>query len=158
VAEVCRVLGIPEDVVAEGLRTFAGVEHRLEVAADRDGVRWVNDSKATNVASTLVALDAFADDRVHLIVGGDDAKAEDFSPLRPGAERAAGVYLIGEAEGRLLDTLGRGIPCGTLDAAVDEARRLAQRGDVVLLSPACASYDQFRDYEERGRRFKELVG
>ncbi len=152
VAEACQALGIPDDVVAEGLRTFTGVEHRLELLRERDGVRWVNDSKATNVASTLTALDA-TPAPVHLILGGDDAKGEDFRPLR---DRAAHVYLIGQAAGRLAEEVG-GEPCGDLGTAVARAAARAGAGETVLLSPACASFDQFKDYEERGRRFAALV-
>ncbi len=152
VAEVCRVLGVEESVVEQGLRNFGGVEHRLQLLREVGGVRWVNDSKATNVASTLTALDATSPP-VHLILGGDDAKGEDFSAL---AGRAAHVYLIGAAEARLGEVVG-GAPCGDLSTAVARAAAAARPGDTVLLSPACASFDQFTDYEERGRRFAALV-
>ncbi|MCW3012171.1 MAG: UDP-N-acetylmuramoyl-L-alanine--D-glutamate ligase [Solirubrobacterales bacterium] len=152
VAEACRALGVAEEVVQEGLRTFAGVEHRLELLREVGGVRWINDSKATNVASTLTALDA-TPPPVHLILGGDDAKQEDFTPL---AGRAAHVYLVGEAAGRLAEQVG-GERCGDLETAVARAAAAARPGETVLLSPACASFDQFKDYEERGRRFAALV-
>jgi len=151
-AEVCRVLGVEEGVIEEGLRSFRGVAHRLELLREVGGVRWVNDSKATNVASTLTALDA-TPPPVHLILGGDDTKGEDFSAL---AGRAAHVYLIGEAGARLAEVVG-GEPCGDLPAAVARAAAAARPGDTVLLSPACASFDQFTDYEQRGRRFAGLV-
>jgi UDP-N-acetylmuramoylalanine--D-glutamate ligase len=154
-AAVCLERGIPEEAVRAGLRTFRGVEHRLEEAAERDGVLYVNDSKATNVASTLVALAAFKAP-VHLILGGQ-GKGQDFGPLRAAVAGAAGVYLIGE-DGRAIGAaIGGGTWCDTLEAAVEAARAAARPGDVVLLSPACASFDQFADYEARGRRFKELV-
>ena len=143
----------------EGLRSFRGVAHRLEDLGQRDGVRYVNDSKATNVASTLVGLEAMGDARVHLILGGDDAKAEDFAPLRaPVLARCASVQLIGQAAARLKAALGTGCDRGDLEHAVAAARAAARPGDVVLLSPACASFDQFTDFVARGDRFKELAG
>ncbi len=158
VAAACRERGIAEDAIAEGLRSFAGVAHRLEDVAVVDGVRYVNDSKATNVAAAIVALEAF-DAPVHLIAGGDDAKREDFAPLRAAvAARAASVQLIGEAAPRLQAALGTGDLAGDLEHAVTAAAAAAGPGDVVLLAPACASFDQFADFEARGARFKELVG
>jgi len=160
-AAVCLARGIEEDAVRAGLRSFAGVKHRLEEVALRDGVRWVNDSKATNVASTLVALDAFGAGTVHLILGGQ-GKGQDFSALRgPVEERCAAVYLIGEDAPRIATALG-GVSVtlresGDLEWAVDLARETVRPGDVVLLSPACASFDQFVDFEARGARFRELV-
>jgi len=152
VAEVCRVLGVNEADIEEGLRTFGGVEHRLQLIREAGGVRWVNDSKATNVASTLTALDA-TPPPVHLILGGDDSKREDFTPL---ADRAAHVYLIGEAAARLGEAVG-GERCADLPTAVARSAAAVRPGETVLLSPACASFDQFTDYEERGRRFAALV-
>ena len=151
-AAIALARGIGRDAVRSALATFAGVEHRLEEAARHDGVLYVNDSKATNVASTLVALDAFPGQRVHLVLGGQ-AKGQDFAPLRGRAHR---VYLIGEAADQLAEQVG-GERCGDLERAVARARASATSGDVVLLSPACASFDQFADFEERGRAFKELV-
>jgi UDP-N-acetylmuramoylalanine--D-glutamate ligase len=150
-AAVSLARGIEPDAVRAALRTFAGVEHRLEEVVRRDDVLFVNDSKATNVASTLVALQSFTAP-VHLILGGQ-GKGQDFSALRG---RAAHVYLIGEAAEQLAEQVG-GQDCGDLATAVDEARAAAAPGDVVLLSPACASFDQFPDYEARGRTFKALV-
>jgi UDP-N-acetylmuramoylalanine--D-glutamate ligase len=155
-AAICLARGVDVDAVREGLRTFAGVEHRLEEVATVDGVLHVNDSKATNVDSTLVALASFTAP-VHLILGGR-GKDQDFSPLRePVREHCAGVYLIGESAPALGDVVG-GLSCGDLEHAVAAARAAARPGEVILLSPACASFDQFEDYEARGRRFKELVG
>jgi UDP-N-acetylmuramoylalanine--D-glutamate ligase len=151
-AAVCLARGVDRDAVRAGLRTFAGVEHRLEEVAVVDGVLFVNDSKATNVASTLVALESFAGMAVHLILGGV-GKGQDFSALRG---RAAATYLIGEASAQLAAEVG-GVECGDLATAVARARVTAREGDVVLLSPACASFDQFEDYEARGRAFKGLV-
>ncbi len=154
-AAVCLARGLEADAVRAGLRTFAGVEHRLEEVATVDGVLYVNDSKATNVDSTLVALAAFAAP-VHLILGGQ-GKGQDFGPLRaPVRERCAGVYLIGEDAERIGAVVG-GECCGTLERAVAAARAAARPGEIVLLSPACASFDQFADFEARGRAFKELV-
>ena len=152
VAAACVALGVEEAAIAEGLRSFRGVPHRLELLRELRGVRWVNDSKATNVASALTALEA-TPAPVHVILGGDDAKGEDFSPL---TGRAAHVYLVGEAAPRLRAAVG-GTPCGDLETAVRRAAAAAVAGDTVLLSPACASFDQFTDFEERGRRFAALV-
>jgi UDP-N-acetylmuramoylalanine--D-glutamate ligase len=155
-AAICLARGVDPDAVREGLRTFAGVEHRIDEAATAGGVLYVNDSKATNVDSTLVALRSF-DAPVHLILGGR-GKGQDFSALRePVAQRCAGVYLIGEAAPALGDVLG-GRQCGDLESAVTAARAAARPGEVVLLSPACASFDQYEDFEARGRHFKELAG
>ncbi len=161
-AAVCLTRGIDADAVRAGLRSFAGVKHRLEVLALRGGVRWVNDSKATNVASTLVALDAFAAGTVHLILGGQ-GKGQDFSALRAPVQRCCrAVYLIGEDAPVIATALsGKEVvpvyECGDLERAVGKAREVAGEGDVVLLSPACASFDQFADFEARGERFRDLV-
>jgi UDP-N-acetylmuramoylalanine--D-glutamate ligase len=150
-AAIALARGIDVDAVRAGLRTFAGVEHRLEEVATVGGVLYVNDSKATNVASTLVALESF-EAPVHLILGGV-GKEQDFTPLRGRAHRA---YLIGDAAPQLAREVG-GEACGSLDVAVARARAAARAGEVVLLSPACASFDQFADYEARGRAFKTLI-
>ena len=125
-----------------------------------DDVGYVNDSKATNVGSTLVALEA-CEERVRLIAGGDDAKREDFRLLRDAVSSACrAVYLIGQSGPRLRDALEGTVPlieCGDLATAHARASADAQPGDLVLLSPACASYDQFANFEERGERFRELV-
>jgi UDP-N-acetylmuramoylalanine--D-glutamate ligase len=156
-AAVCLARGVDIDAVRVGLRTFAGVEHRLEEAGTVDGVLYVNDSKATNVDSTLVALSSFAGTPVHLILGGR-GKGQDFAPLRePVRAGSPGVYLIGEAAPALRDVLGTGEDCGDLEHAVAAARAAARPGEVVLLSPACASFDQYEDFEARGRHFKALV-
>jgi UDP-N-acetylmuramoylalanine--D-glutamate ligase len=159
-AAACLARGIEAEAVARGLRTFKGVAHRLELVAVRDGVSYVNDSKATNVASTLVALCSFAGG-IHLIAGGR-GKRQDFAPLAPlVAERCAAVYLIGEAAEEIEEVLaGTGVPirrAGDLEGAVGAARAAASPGEVVLLSPACASYDQYEDFEARGEHFRRLV-
>jgi UDP-N-acetylmuramoylalanine--D-glutamate ligase len=159
-AAVCLARGIDAGAVRAGLESFGGVPHRLEPIAVKDGVEWVNDSKATNVASTIVALEAFPRG-VHLVAGGR-GKGEDFAPLAPPVgERCKAVYLIGEAAPELEAALGpTGVPIcdvADLDRAVSRARAAAVPGDVVLLSPACTSYDQYRDFEERGEHFRALV-
>jgi UDP-N-acetylmuramoylalanine--D-glutamate ligase len=157
-AAVCLARGVDADAVRDGLRTFAGVEHRLEEVATLGGVLYVNDSKATNVDSTLVALASFAGTPVHLILGGR-GKGQDFAPLRePVRSGCASVELIGEAAPALRDVLGEvARDCGDLERALAAARAAARPGEVVLLSPACASFDQFEDFEARGRAFKALV-
>jgi UDP-N-acetylmuramoylalanine--D-glutamate ligase len=159
-AAVCLARGIEPTAVSAGLRTFRGVPHRLELVAVRDGVEYVNDSKATNVASTLVALNAYPGG-IHLIAGGR-GKQQDFSSLGPlVAQRCGAVYLIGEAADELSHALGgSGVPIhrsGDLERAVAQARAAAAPGEVVLLSPACASYDQYPDFEARGEHFRALV-
>jgi UDP-N-acetylmuramoylalanine--D-glutamate ligase len=163
-AAVCLARGIEPVAVADGLRTFAGVAHRLERIAAPHGVAFVNDSKATNVASTLVALASYARG-VHLIAGGR-GKRQDFSPLAASvAEHCRAVYLIGEATEELADILGPAAAdadvslhrCGDLTRAVHAAAAAARPGDTVLLSPACASYDQYPNFEARGEHFRELV-
>ncbi len=149
-----------EDGAADALRAFAAPAHRLEEVRELRGVRYVDDSKATNVEATLQALASF-EAPLHVILGGS-LKGADFAPLaRPLARAASAVYLIGEAAPALRRAFaGSGIELvdsGTLERAVRLAASVALAGDVVLLSPACASYDQFRDYEQRGERFRELV-
>ena len=156
-AALALARGIEPDAVRAGLRTFAGVPHRLEEVARHDGVVFVNDSKATNVDSTLTALRVFASG-VHLILGGR-GKDQDFSPLRaPVAERCASVHLIGEDAERIGAQVGVDDRDGDLERAVAHARALAAPGEVVLLSPACASFDQFADFEARGEAFRRIVG
>jgi UDP-N-acetylmuramoylalanine--D-glutamate ligase len=160
-AAVALARGVDPDAVRAGLRSFPGVPHRLETVAESDGVEWVNDSKATNVASTQVALDSFPERGIHLILGGR-AKGSGFAELRgPVGAHCAGVYLIGEATEAIAAALeGAGAPisrCGDLEHAVAAARAAARPGEVVLLSPACTSFDQFADFEARGERFRALA-
>lgn len=163
-AAACLARGVDLAAVSEGLRTFPGVPHRLEAVAELAGVRYVNDSKATNVASAIVAIEASAGEEeanIHLILGGLD-KGQDFTPLAAAVTGACrSVYLIGQDAGLIADALaGVDVPvheCGTLEEAVEQAASQTRAGDVVLLSPACASQDQFVDYQARGDRFKELV-
>ncbi len=151
--------GLDQQAVCRALREFAGVPHRLEEVAERDGVLFVNDSKATNVASALVGIEAF-DGGVHLIAGGS-LKGGGFGGLRQAVEsRCRACYLIGEAAEQLEADLKGTVAlhrCGDLEHAVEAAAAAAQPGDTVLLSPACASYDQFTNFEERGARFRELA-
>jgi UDP-N-acetylmuramoylalanine--D-glutamate ligase len=152
--------GVPPEPVAAALQTFAGVPHRLEEVATSDGVLYVNDSKATNVESTRVGIEAF-DAGVHLILGGRP-KGAGFGGLRDAvASHCRACYLIGEAAPRLAADLAGTVPlhdCGDLAGAVGAASEAARAGEVVLLSPACASYDQYRDFEERGEHFRRLAG
>lgn len=151
--------GCPVEAIREVLRTFPGLEHALEIVRERRGVTFVNDSKGTNVDATLKALESF-DTPILLIAGGRD-KGGDFARLRePVLRRAKKVILIGEAAGRIREALGgfdRISGAGSLREAVELAAREAAPGDIVLLSPACASFDMFADYRDRGKQFKELV-
>jgi UDP-N-acetylmuramoylalanine--D-glutamate ligase len=152
-----RAAGAGEEQIARGLREFRGVPHRLELVAEVGGVRYVNDSKATNVAAALRALSAYGDEPVRLILGGS-RKGEDFEPLAAALGPNVGaVYVIGETADELARAIPDTIRAGDLGTAVERAAAAAQPGEVVLLSPACASYDQFRDFEERGEEFKRLV-
>jgi UDP-N-acetylmuramoylalanine--D-glutamate ligase len=153
-----RAAGAFEEGIREALRTFPGVAHRLELVAEIRGVAYINDSKATNVAAARRALAAYADMSMYLVLGGS-LKGEDFAPLAeavgPNVKR---VYLVGEAADALAAVVR--VPyerSGDLETAVRAAAAAAEPGDVVLLSPACASYDQFRDFEHRGEEFTRLV-
>ncbi len=153
--------GIPDEAIAEGLRSFPGVPHRLEPVAEARGVRFVNDSKATNVAAALRSLATYAREPLHLILGGS-LKGEDFGPLAraiPGSVKS--IHLIGEASGELdaaLRAAGHEAERDeTLPQAVSAAWSEAAPGDVILLAPACASFDQFRNFEERGDEFRALA-
>jgi UDP-N-acetylmuramoylalanine--D-glutamate ligase len=156
-----RAIGIGDDAIAEALRTFAGVPHRLELVREVGGIRFVNDSKATNPEAAERALSAYPPG-LRVILGGS-RKGASYAGLARRA-RIAGVscaYVIGEAADDIAEALAsQGVRfrhSGDLETAVTESFADAERGEVVLLSPACASYDQFRDFEERGERFRELV-
>jgi UDP-N-acetylmuramoylalanine--D-glutamate ligase len=150
-----RALGIRDEQIAEALRTFPGVPHRLEPVGEVAGVRYVNDSKATNVAAARRALAAYADEPVHLILGGS-RKGEDFASLAAAiGPNVRSVHLIGETAEELASAIPNAERDGDLATAL--ARIDARPGEVVLLSPACASYDQYRDFEERGEEFRRLV-
>ena len=151
-------MGVDPAGVRTALREFAGVPHRLEEVGSVEGVLYVNDSKATNVASAVRGLTAFPGG-VHAILGGS-LKGGGFRGLREAAARCRALYLIGQAEDELAADLEGAAAlhhCGDLATAVDAAARAAGPGDVVLLSPACASYDHYTDYEERGAHFRRLV-
>jgi UDP-N-acetylmuramoylalanine--D-glutamate ligase len=155
-----RAIGIEDDRIGEALRTFRGVEHRLEVVAEIEGVTYVNDSKATNTAAARRALVSYPGRPLRVIMGGS-LKGESFEPLAAamGASVRA-VYLIGQAADDLEGALAGVVEierCGDLARAVERASRDAERGDVVLLSPACASFDQFENFEHRGEEFRRLV-
>ncbi len=154
-----RLAGAESAAIAKGVRSFAGVEHRLEFVAEIGGVRYYNDSKATNVDATLKALDAFPG-RILIILGGKD-KGSDYTALqKPLREKAILALLIGAAADKIEKQIAGSVAmehAGTIERAVETASHAARPGDVVLLAPACASFDQFQNYEHRGRVFKELV-
>jgi UDP-N-acetylmuramoylalanine--D-glutamate ligase len=158
-AAVTRLAGAAAKAIAKGVQSFAGVEHRLEFVAEIRGVRYYNDSKATNVDATLKALDAFPG-RILVILGGKD-KGSDYTVLqKPLREKAILALLIGAAAEKIENQISGSVAlerAETLERAVETASHAAQRGDVVLLAPACASFDQFQNYEHRGRVFKVLV-
>jgi UDP-N-acetylmuramoylalanine--D-glutamate ligase len=156
-AAAARAAGVGEGAIAAALRAFPGVPHRLEEVASIAGVTYVNDSKATNVAAALRALASF--DRPLVLIAGGRAKGESFAPLAAAAAgRVRYAALIGEAAGELAREFARaGVPHG-ISGDLERAARVDVRpGEVVLLSPACASYDQFRDFEQRGEEFRRLV-
>ncbi len=152
---------LPKDAMLEALRTFRGLPHRCELVGEGGSVQWVNDSKATNVAAAIAAVDGLGADRPLILIAGGRDKAADFAPLRGAVERhCRHVLLIGEAAPLLADALAGTSSIervGTLDAAVERAAQIVEHGDTVLLSPACASFDQFASYEARGEAFRAAV-
>ena len=159
---VCRTLGLNDEQIERGLATYTALPHRMEWVGEATGARWYNDSKATNAASAAPALAAFPpapDQRLHWIAGGQ-AKGDGLSACRPWFGHVKRAYLIGEAMESFAAEIGDAIPvdrAGDLATAVAHAAAAAEPGDIVLLSPACASFDQFRDYEQRGDAFRDLV-
>jgi UDP-N-acetylmuramoylalanine--D-glutamate ligase len=159
---VCRVLGLNDEQIERGLATYKSLPHRMELVGEADGVRWFNDSKATNAASAAPALAAFPpapDQRLHWIAGGQ-AKGDGLAACRPWFGHVRRAYLIGEAMEPFAAEIGEAIPVersGDLATAVKQAAAAARPGDIVLLSPACASFDQFKDYEQRGDAFRAAV-
>src|SRR5579871_310545 len=154
-----KLAGAAVPAIADGVRSFAGVEHRLEFVADINGVRYYNDSKATNVDATLKALDAFPG-RILIILGGKD-KGSDYTVLQqPLRDKTILALLIGAAAEKIDEQIKGSVAierAGTIERAVETAAHTAHAGDIVLLAPACASFDQFENYEHRGRVFKQLV-
>jgi UDP-N-acetylmuramoylalanine--D-glutamate ligase len=156
-----RSAGIPDEAIAMALKNFEGVPHRLELVREVDGIRFVNDSKATNPEAAERALSAYPPG-IRLILGGSRKNSSYAGLAFEAAKRGvAKAYLIGEAADEIAEALAdagvRFSDSGTLEQAIADAYEDAERGEVVLLSPACASYDQFRDFEDRGERFRELV-
>ena len=154
---VCRALGLSDDDIQEGLLSYPGLLHRMERIREKDGVTFVNDSKATNPTATAPALAAF--ERIRWICGGQP-KADDLDECAPHFGHVRKAYTIGEAGELFASLLSPHIAvaqCETLERAVGEAAAEAESGDTVLLSPACASFDQFRDFEDRGDQFRALV-
>jgi UDP-N-acetylmuramoylalanine--D-glutamate ligase len=153
----CRALGISNEQIESGLRTYPGLPHRMERVREKGGVLFVNDSKATNPTATAPALAAF--DRIRWICGGQ-AKTDNLDECAPSFGHVRKAYTIGEAGELFASLLSPHMAvaeCETLERAVGEAALEAEPGDTVLLSPACASFDQFRDFEDRGDQFRELV-
>jgi len=159
-AAAARAIGVGDDAIAEALRTFPGVEHRVEEIGTVDGVLYVNDSKATNAAAALRALASFHGRRKHVILGGR-GKAEPYDALAAAFSEGDQAYLIGEAAAEIAAALeATGVPftrSKTLERGLGAAAEAAAPGDVVLLSPACASFDQFTSFEHRGEEFRRLV-
>ncbi|MFC3713040.1 UDP-N-acetylmuramoyl-L-alanine--D-glutamate ligase [Sphingoaurantiacus capsulatus] len=157
-AAAVRALGLTDAEIEAGLRTYPGLPHRMERVAEKRGVLYVNDSKATNPTSTAPALAAFP--AIHWIAGGR-AKTDELDACLPHLGHVRRAYTVGEAESLFADILAPHVPvtrAGTIDNAVRLAADAAQAGEVVLLSPACASYDQFKDFEARGAAFRTAVG
>ena len=154
----CRALGVADEAIEAGLRSYPGLPHRMERVRELDGVLYVNDSKATNATSAAPALGAYPS--IHWILGGR-RKTDDLDACRPFYGHVVAAYTIGEAAELfatiLLEAGIHAIDCGTLEQAVKAAHAVARPGETVLLSPACASYDQFSDYEARGEAFRLAV-
>ncbi|WDA39956.1 UDP-N-acetylmuramoyl-L-alanine--D-glutamate ligase [Erythrobacter sp. BLCC-B19] len=165
---ICRQLGLADAQIAAGLATYRGLPHRMERVCEVDGVTYINDSKATNAASAAPALAAFPPDpainagspRIHWIVGGLP-KEDGLGACADHLANIAAAYTVGEAGPMFADLLEAQVKverCELISEAVRRAAEVARPGEVVLLSPACASYDQFRDYEKRGHHFRQMVG
>lgn len=152
---LARTLGVSLEQIAGGLRTFRGLPHRLQLVGQRGGVDWYDDSKGTNVAATIAALRGLG--RKSVLILGGESKGQDFSPLvEPVRQFARQVLLIGR-DAPLIERAIPGERCASLETAVERAAKLARPGDAVLLSPACASFDMFRDYRHRGQVFAAAV-
>ena len=155
-----RAVGVDDVDVQIAFGTFAGLPHRMVLVRELDGVRWINDSKGTNVDATLKSLEGFAPSSVILILGGKD-KAGEFERMRELVQsKARTVLTIGKAADRIREALNGAatiVPTGDMQHAIEWARANAKSGETVLLSPACASFDQYRNFEHRGEHFEELV-
>ena len=165
---ICRQLGLSDEQIAEGLATYPGLPHRMERVCEAKGVTYINESKATNAASAAPALAAFPPEpainggspRIHWIVGGLP-KEDGLGACADHLGNVAAAYTVGEAGPMFADLLEGQVKverCELISEAVRRAEETARPGEVVLLSPACASYDQFRDYEKRGHHFRQMVG
>lgn len=158
-ALMARLAGIPDAAIQRGLDSFPGLAHRLELVRERGGVEWINDSKATNVDSSLVAMKALKGDV--LLIAGGKGKGAPYEPLVEAARGKVKVVLTIGKDAPLIAAAFAGVcpihDCGTIEKAVSQAAEISTRGDTVLLSPACASYDQFNNFEHRGDVFKALV-
>lgn len=155
---LCRAMDLPMAELLEGLKSFKGLPHRVEWVAEVDDVRYYDDSKGTNVGATLAAITGF--DRPVVLIAGGDGKGQDFSPLRQGMNHVRAVVLIGRDAPRIQAALDGTAPvsrAADMDDAVRQAAALARPGDAVLLSPACASFDMFRNYEHRAQAFVAAV-
>lgn len=154
-AGMAYVMGADPGLIRQAVRSFQGVEHRIEFTAEINGVKYYNDSKGTNTEATIAALKTF-DCPIRLLAGGYD-KHLSFEPLRPYLPGISGMYVFGETKEKLKELNPSAQLFDTMEQAVHAAYEQAKPGEVVLLSPCCASWDQFPNYEERGRRFKEIV-
>ncbi|TAN53837.1 MAG: UDP-N-acetylmuramoyl-L-alanine--D-glutamate ligase [Methylococcaceae bacterium] len=151
-------IGLPREGMQEALRSFRGLDHRMQFVAEIDGVVWINDSKATNIGACMAALEGLSGHAV--LIAGGDGKGADFAPLAGLADKLRGVVLMGKDADKLetvLKPVTETVRAANMRSAVSAARQLAWRGDCVLLSPACASLDQYTDYQHRGRVFAEAV-
>jgi UDP-N-acetylmuramoylalanine--D-glutamate ligase len=149
------LLGVSIEEIQIGLHEFTSVEHRLEYVGEKDGIRFFNDSKATNAEAVVPALESF-DKNIILLAGGYDKKLS-FDILKPYDNRVKCCFSFGETKKEFKNIFSHVEELDTMEEAFDKAVQLAKPGDVILLSPACASYDQFTSYEQRGKIFKEYV-
>ncbi|MDX1512547.1 MAG: UDP-N-acetylmuramoyl-L-alanine--D-glutamate ligase [Gammaproteobacteria bacterium] len=158
---MAEALGVSREAMGRGIRRFRGLPHRCELVAECNGVRWYNDSKGTNVGATVAAIGGLANQRNLVLIAGGDGKGADFSPLRsPVEEHVRTLILFGRDAAAIAHSVGDIVPIlfvPDLDEAVERAGAVAGPGDAVLLSPACASFDMFKNYEERGQAFRAAV-
>ena len=156
---MASLAGVPDEAIAKTLAEFTGVEHRLESAGEINGVKFINDSKGTNVDSVMKALESF-ERPIVLMLGGRD-KAGDFTKLAPLVkERVTRIVAFGECKAKVTQQLSGAatvVEAGSLEEAVSGAFAVSEKGGTVLFSPGCASFDMFQNYEDRGRQFKAVV-